>query len=786
MEEVTEENGQVEFNNANPYLSHLNGQFYSFNLWEQLLDNPPNDSELTRDIYERCVKQFPTMSKSWMAYLRYEIEQKEYKKVEAIFARCLKSVLDIDLWKFYLEYVRSVNKQSLEEASLDARATMIKAYEFALSHVGVDIRASELWLDYINFLKSGQSSTMFDQQQQMESIRRVFQNAVCICMDGLENVWKEFDAYENTLNKLTAKKFLADSSGPYMTARSALKEFRGIIDSINYDVVVKPPAGTMDESQLLEAFKKWIAWEQGNPLNADETVVFNRTVYAFKQACMYLRFFPEIWFDFSYFLCKQKKEDESITYLEKACEILPQNLLIHIALVERLQSRKKINEAKAIFERFISSLQTLITNLKEEKDNESHYTSRQIKHKIWVVKDIPSLINILNLAYIEFMKFSRRSEGFKAARIIFSKARKWADCSFQVYVFSALMEYYCGKEKDIAFKIFDIGLKTFPDEPLFIQEYLKFLVQINDDNNLKVVFERALSSLPSQKSKGVWKVLMDFECHYGDLDSSEKLMQRYNETYPTGSKLFSMIKDQSMFSMFVDKHSMLDLFPLDDNEKKILDASKPVIVKSKSTTHFIHPMAANISVTPGTYNIFASVGKTKFARPMISSIAQYRVDPNAVNRNITMKYPTPIISNTRQESPQLKKSSVSVPEKFPMLPSSTADSRFPGEPLNSFLQRLPSKAYFDGPVINVDQFSRVLLSTTMAVPLQHSSQVPMGMPQFYGAPGFPQIPPGYPPYYQDPNTLGYRQPQALNRGGTKRKMEEPERRKGDSYRPNRR
>ena len=43
-------------------------------------------------------------------------------------------------------------------AGPDTRDTVRKAYEFALNHIGHDRDSSELWADYIQFLKAGEVS----------------------------------------------------------------------------------------------------------------------------------------------------------------------------------------------------------------------------------------------------------------------------------------------------------------------------------------------------------------------------------------------------------------------------------------------------------------------------------------------------------------------------------------------------------------------------------------------------------------------------------------------------
>ena len=47
--------------------------------------------------------------------------------------------------------------------------------------------------------------------------------------------------------------------------------------------------------------------------------------------------------------------------------------------------------------------------------------------------------------YIQYMKFARRAEGIKSARMIFKMAREDSRTKYQVFVAAALMEYYCSK-----------------------------------------------------------------------------------------------------------------------------------------------------------------------------------------------------------------------------------------------------------------------------------------------------------------------------------------------------
>lgn len=77
------------------------------------------------------------------------------------------------------------------------------------------------------------------------------------------------------------------------------------------------------------------------------------------------------------------------------------------------------------------------------------------------------------------MKFARRAEGIKSARQIFKKAREDIRSRYHVFVAAALMEYYCSKDKDIAFRIFELGLKRFGGSPEFVMSYIEYLSHLN-------------------------------------------------------------------------------------------------------------------------------------------------------------------------------------------------------------------------------------------------------------------------------------------------------------------
>lgn len=98
------------------------------------------------------------------------------------------------------------------------------------------------------------------------------------------------------------------------------------------------------------------------------------------------------------------------------------------------------------------------------------------------------------------MKFARRAEGIKSARTVFKKAREDIRSRYHVFVAAALMEYYCSKDKDIAFRIFELGLKKFGGSPEYVMCYVDYLSHLNGKKTPEYPAAYIMNNLISSKS----------------------------------------------------------------------------------------------------------------------------------------------------------------------------------------------------------------------------------------------------------------------------------------------
>merc|ERR1719500_2538076 len=236
-----------------------------------------------------------------------------------------------------------------------------------------------------------------------------------------------------------------------------------------------PPTGNQEELKQVELWHSYINWEKGNPLKVeDPALVARRVMFAYEQSLLCLGHHPDIWY-------------EAALYLQESSKTLQEKGDVD-------SSKLFLEQASQLFERAVTGVMKKCALLYFTfADFEEQNMNFEKVHKIY--QDYLEVQPVdPTLAYVQYMKFCRRAEGIKAARTVFKRAREDERSNFQVYVAAALMEYYSSKDKNVAFRIFDLGLRKFSSSTEFILAYLDYLSHLNEDNNTRVLFERVLSA----------------------------------------------------------------------------------------------------------------------------------------------------------------------------------------------------------------------------------------------------------------------------------------------------
>ncbi|PGH18115.1 hypothetical protein AJ79_00743 [Helicocarpus griseus UAMH5409] len=356
--------------------------------WLELIKEHRSRNKLdsAREVYERFFKVFPSAADQWVAYASMESEHNELYRLEQIFNKSLLSIPNVQLWSVYLDYVRRRNNLTTDTSG-QARGIISSAYDFALQNIGIDKDSASIWVDFIQFIRSGPGNiggSGWQDQQKMDLLRKAYQRAICVPTQAVNTLWKEYDQFEMGLNKLTGRKFLQERSPAYMTARSSFTELQNITrELVRASLPRLPPApgceGEEDFNKQVQIWKRWIKWEKDDPLvlkDEDSGAGYKaRVLYVYRQALMALRFLPDIWFDAAEFCFQNAMETEGNDFLKQGIDANPESCLLAFRLADKLEvsteteqdSRKRGAKVREPYDRLLDALYELITKAKTQE-----------------------------------------------------------------------------------------------------------------------------------------------------------------------------------------------------------------------------------------------------------------------------------------------------------------------------------------------------------------------------------------------------------------------------------
>ncbi|KAK3485200.1 mRNA 3'-end-processing protein rna-14 [Neurospora hispaniola] len=374
----------------------------AMNAWLELMKEKRarNDIDGARQVYERFLAIFPQAADIWVEYLDLELSLNNFPQAEGIFAKCLMTTPNVNLWTRYLDYIRRRN--DLNDSTGQARQTVSQAYEFVIDNIGLDKDSGKIWAEYIQFIKFGPGTvggSQWQDQQKMDQLRKAYQRAICVPISNVNTLWKEYDQFEMGLNKLTGRKYLSEKSPSYMSAKSANTALEHITRGLNRTNLPRlPPAPGFDGDQefmeQVEIWKKWIAWEKSDPLDLkddkDQPGLYQkRILYVYNQALMALRFWPEMWVDAAQWCFdnnittvenKVTKDGNAngVEFLIRGIEANPESVLLAFKHADHIESTYPIEEndeakiqrgeaVKAPYNKVLDTLYAMIKSLKEKE-----------------------------------------------------------------------------------------------------------------------------------------------------------------------------------------------------------------------------------------------------------------------------------------------------------------------------------------------------------------------------------------------------------------------------------
>lgn len=526
---------------------------------------------------------------------------------------------------------------------------MAKAYDYALDHIGIDNLSYPIWNEYVHFLKNVDATGSYAENQKITATRKIYQRGIVNPMANIEQFWKEYVQYEQSINPIIADKMTNDRAKEYMKARQVASEYQVVTRGLNRNAPSVPPVGSADEVRQVEGWRRYIAWEKGNPLKSEEeSEVVRRVVFAYEQAILCLGHHPNIWYEYASFLEEHAKSlgekadsakkfmDDAATVYERAINsLLRANILLHVAYADFEEARNRKQKATEIYEKLLAE---------------------------------PGLTDP-TLVYIHYMRYIRRSEGMKNFRAVFKKAREDPRSRHQVFTASALIEYYCHKDRNVATKIFELGLKRYPAEVDFILAYIEYQKTSNEENNTRVLFERVLTSgLEGEKSIEVWNKFLEFEANVGDLASITKVEKRRSAAVDKSNK------SRTATAWLVDRYKFMDLLPCSAAELKAIGYE----TKAGPVTGLPNGFAGN-RVNGDSRQVPSDGPKKKVIRPDVRQMIPFKP-----------VYPS---------------------QRFQGVPHPVHGGVFPPPPaVASLLASLPHPSCFRGPFVSIDDLIGILIT----------------------------------------------------------------------------
>ena len=333
---------------------------------------------------------------------------------------------------------------------------------------------------------------------------------------------------------------MQEQSPAYMSARSSYTALQNITGKLARTTLpTLPPAlgfaGDVEYIEQLDIWRRWIQWEKDDPLvlkHEDVGAYRARILFVYKHALMAMRFWPELWVEASDFCFQNEMESEGNDFLIQGIAANPESCLIAFKRADRVElataneegddsglrrgtavrepydkvldalydlcNKTKIREAQEIarVEASFATTDTAQNGIADEENeaadaDDETSQERQKASKVESVKtmfaaQLSLLSKTLTHVWIALIRAMRRVQGkgkvgdaVAGLRGTFADARKRGRVTSDVYVACALIEFHC-YEPETGKKIFERGLKLFPDDEAFALEYIRHLVANND------------------------------------------------------------------------------------------------------------------------------------------------------------------------------------------------------------------------------------------------------------------------------------------------------------------
>jgi cleavage stimulation factor subunit 3 len=448
---------------------------------------------------ERFVARFPTAALVWARAVDAQLAVPHRSELDAAralawaergVARCGGAGgAPVALWLALLRAARAVH--SVESAA--GREAVQTAFERAVASCGGDLGALAVWRDYLEFVRVASDAAALEEGRRITALRSIYQRALDKPLLELEQLWRQYDAFEQKISKVLAKGLLQEHSSRYMVARNCARQLAVQSAGIDPDALAVPPAGRSGDAALAAAWQRLIAFERTNPAHLDDGGCAARVARAYEQALLVMRHYPHVWY--SYYALRAAASDGAgaRAILTRAVGVLPHSPLLAFALSEAQELAGEVDAALRTLDHLLEKAPTAI-------------------------------------AWARAIQVTARARSRDEARRLFLRARKTPHLPWQPYVVAAHLELD-DRDLKVARNIFEFGLREHAGEPRFVEHYVDLLLAAGRPQDARALLERVLATTADDVALPMWNLLVRVERAHSDAAAERAVENRRAECY---------------------------------------------------------------------------------------------------------------------------------------------------------------------------------------------------------------------------------------------------------------
>lgn len=348
-------------------------------------------------------------------------------------------------------------------------------------------------------------------------------------MQNLDSFWREYSTFEQTsnTNKELARGLIAECQPKNIDARAEFRARRSRREGLTLSALPVPPRGRAKESSQAQQWRRFIAHERTNPFSLNEAELNGRVIHAFESALGPMYRYPDFWIEALSYVYGSYVKDGQPAPAKSG------NKDAGGGSKEDTAVKKAAAALEPLLERAIKALPDCVAL-------HTHVTWLHVRLGS-ASKGVSALDNLCKrypspLAYVHFMRATRKADGRDPARKVFGRARKDPKANDPaVYVAAAMMEFQVNKDSKVARNVFEFGLKNNAKSAIMALEYVNWLWGLGDLEYARVVLKKVMPDVTGSSAnvRALWERWLELEEIIGDTASVDQVEAMWKEKDPS-------------------------------------------------------------------------------------------------------------------------------------------------------------------------------------------------------------------------------------------------------------